>query len=106
MEAAPVKEVTPEKQEVPYNPAPLAENDVKDTKGFDAEELPKTASEAPLFAGLGLLMIAGAFWLVTPGSAQRSEFSSVKIAARAPIHLGRAAVVPQENPRIPYVFAG
>jgi LPXTG-motif cell wall-anchored protein len=61
MEAAPVKEETPEKQEVPYDPAPLAENDVKDTKGFDAEELPKTASDAPLFAGLGLLMLAGAF---------------------------------------------
>ena len=56
-----VQEVTPEKQEVPYNPAPLAANDVKDTKGFDAEELPKTASDAPLFAGLGLLMLAGAF---------------------------------------------
>jgi LPXTG-motif cell wall-anchored protein len=60
-EAVTVQEVTPEKQEVPYNPAPLAENDVKDTKGFDAEELPKTASDAPLFAGLGLLMLAGAF---------------------------------------------
>jgi LPXTG-motif cell wall-anchored protein len=60
-EAMPVQEVTPEKQEVPYNPAPLAENDVKDTRGFDAEELPKTASDAPLFAGLGLLMLAGAF---------------------------------------------
>ncbi len=61
MEAAPVKEVTPEKQEVPYNPAPLAENDVKDTMGFDADQLPKTSSDAPLFAGLGLLMLAGAF---------------------------------------------
>jgi LPXTG-motif cell wall-anchored protein len=60
-EAVTVTEVTPEKQEVPYNPAPLAENDVKDTKGFDAEELPKTASDAPMFAGLGLLMLAGAF---------------------------------------------
>ncbi|MGB8541882.1 MAG: LPXTG cell wall anchor domain-containing protein [Candidatus Acidiferrales bacterium] len=60
-ESVTVTEVTPEKQEVPYNPAPLAENDVKDTKGFDAEELPKTASDAPLFAGLGLLMLAGAF---------------------------------------------
>jgi LPXTG-motif cell wall-anchored protein len=61
MEAAPVQEVTPEKQEVPYDAGPLAQNDVKDTKGFDADELPKTGSEAPLFAGLGLLMLAGAF---------------------------------------------
>jgi len=61
LQEAQVLEVTPQKQEVAYDAAPLAQLDVKDTKGFDADTLPKTGSEAPLFAGLGLLLLAGAF---------------------------------------------
>ncbi len=61
LQEAPVQEVTPQKQEVAYDAAPLAQNDAKDTKGFDADTLPKTGSEAPLFAGIGLLLLVAAF---------------------------------------------
>ena len=57
--SAPIVLVTPEKVVKPYEaPAPAVVAQAR-----PQEELPRTASDVPLFAGIGLLSLAGAFGL-------------------------------------------
>ncbi len=63
LETAPLVVVTPEKEVKPYEEPPMKVAEASPVPVPVPEELPKTASNVPLYAGLGLLSLIGALGL-------------------------------------------